>query len=162
MTRRKLILWLAIGIPVAVIVVVGSVAFIVLRTLESTPATMSAASTAFDEVRRMFPPRAPLVELVNLRTGDVRINRAPDAPRKRVDTLYFMMWDPEEQKIVRGHAPSWVTRLRLSITGVGNWSFSDLHVTMEDIERYAPGIMLDMKTPDGDQVLVWAPRSDAR
>jgi hypothetical protein len=91
MTRRKLILWLAIGIPVAVIVVVGSVAF-----------------------------------------------------------------------IVRGNAPSWVTRLRLSITGVGNWSFSDLHVTMEDIERYAPGIMLDVRTPDGDQVLVWAPRSGAR
>ncbi len=63
---------------------------------------------------------------------------------------------------MRGNAPTWVMRLRVSITGVGDWSFSDLHVTVEDIERYAPGIIFDMKTPDGEQVLVWAPSGDAR
>lgn len=162
MTRRKVILGLAIGIPVAVIIVVGSVAFIVLRTLESTPATAASATTAFDEIRRQFPQRPPLIELVNIRAGDVRINRAPQSPRKKVERLYFMMWDPEEEKVVRGNAPTWVTRLRVSITGVGDWSFSDLHVTVEDIERYAPGIIFDMKTPDGEQVLVWAPSGDAR
>ena len=158
MTRRRLLLWLAIGIPVAVIILVATVAFVVLRTLESTPSTAASAMTAFDEVRRQFPARPPLIEVVNLGTGDVRINRAPDSARKHAPTLHFMMWDPEDQEIVRGNAPTWVTRLRVSITGVGNWSFSDLHVTLEDIERYAPGVILDVKTPDGRQVLIWAPR----
>lgn len=161
MTRRKLILWLAIGVPLAAIVFAGSIAYIVLRTLESTPSTAEAATAAFDEVKRQFPSRPPLIEVANLRAGDVKINRAPGSPRKKVETLYFMVWDPEEQKITRGSAPSWITRVRVSITGVGNWSFSDYHVTLEDVERYAPGIIFDVKTPEGDQVLVWAPGSEA-
>ena len=40
--------------------------------------------------------------------------------------------------------------------GIGDWSFSDFHITVEDIERYAPGIILDFKTPDGELVLLWA------
>jgi hypothetical protein len=162
MTRRRLILWLAIGIPLAAIVFAGSLAYIVLRTLESTRSTAEAATTAFDEVRRQFPPRPALIELADLRSGAVRINRAPGSPRKKVETLYFMVWDPEKQEITRGSAPSWITRVRVSITGIGNWSFSDLHVTLEDVERYAPGIVFDMKTPDGNQVLVWAPSQPVR
>jgi hypothetical protein len=162
MTRRRLILWLAIGIPLVAIVFAASIAYIVLRTLDSTPSTAEAATTAFDEVRRQFPPRPPLIELADLRSGAVRINRAPNSPRKKVETIHFMVWDPEKQEITRGNAPAWITRVRVSITGIGNWSFSDLHVTMEDLERYAPGIVFDMKMPDGQQVLVWAPSHPAR
>jgi hypothetical protein len=162
MTRRRLILWLAIGIPLVVISLAGTIAFVVLRTLESTPATAEAAAAAFDEVRRLFPQRPPLIELADLRSGSVKINRAPASPRKDVGKLFFMVWDPDDRTLTRGSAPLWITRVRVSITGIGNWSFSDYHVTLEDIERYAPGIVFDMKTPDGNQVLVWAPSQPER
>jgi hypothetical protein len=162
MTRRRLILWLAIGIPLVAIVLAGSIAYVVLRTLDSTPSTAEAAATAFDEVRRQFPQRPPIIELADLRSGALRVNRAPSSPRKRVETIHFMLWDPEKQEITRGSAPSWITRVRVSLTGIGNWSFSDLHVTLEDVERYAPGIILDMKMPDGQHALAWVPAIDQR
>ena len=139
-----------------------SFAFIILRTLDSKEGTPASAAAAFDEVRRQFPQRAPLVELVNLNTGEVRVNRVPAAPLKNVDTLHFIMWDPADQEIVRGSAPVWLLHLRISLTGFGNWSFSDLHVTTEDVERYAPGVILDLKAPGGEQVLVWAPAGAPR
>jgi hypothetical protein len=162
MTRRKALLWLAIGIPVAIVAFAGSIAFVILRTLESSEGTPESAAAAFDAVRRQFPQRPPLVEFVNLKTGDVRINRVAGAPRKAVNTLHFMMWNPSDREIVRGSAPAWLLRMRLSLTGIGNWSFSDLHVTNEDIERYAPGVILDLKAPGGEHVLVWAPASEPR
>lgn len=155
MSKRRILLFIAIGVPVLFILFSASVAFIVLRTLESTPASETSAATAFDDVRRTFPDRPPLVQIVDLRRRDVRINRAPNAPRKKVDTLYFMLWDKDDEKIVRGSAPAWLANVRVSLTGIGGWSFSELHVTREDIERYAPGIIMDFVTPDGQRVLVW-------
>lgn len=136
-------------------VVTASVAFVIFRTISSTPAPATAAEQAFADVRKQYPDRAPLIEVVNALTGDVRINRTPNAPRKDVDTLYFMYWNTEDGKIVRGEAPTWVTSLRISITGVGNWSFSDFHITREDIERYSPGIIIDFKAPDGTRAIAW-------
>lgn len=157
MTRRgKILLGIAIGIPAAFAVFSAIVAFIVLRTLETTTAQPAAATAAFEEIRRSFPQRPPLIEVVNLRAGDVKINRQPGAPRKAIANLHYIVWDPEEQEMTRGTAPTWLAHMRVSITGIGNWSFSDLHVTVEDIERYAPGIVVDFKTPEGQQVLVWA------
>jgi hypothetical protein len=157
MTKRRLLLWIAIGVPVLFIIVSASVAFIVMRTLETTAATEASAAAAFEQVRKQYPPdRPPLIQVVDIRRRDVRVNRMPNAPRKPVPTLYFMVWDKDEGKIIRGSAPSWITKMRVSITGIGDWSFSDLHVTLEDIERYAPGIILDFTTPDGQRVLLWA------
>lgn len=157
MTRRgRLILVLAIGIPAAILIVSGVVVYLVLRTIDSKPAPPATAAAAFDEVRRSFPPRPPLVEVIDLRRAQVRVNRTPSAPRKPVGTLHFLIYDPADQGLTRGSVPAWVTRMRVSLTGIGNWSFSDLHVTTEDIERYAPGLVVDFTTPDGEQVLVWA------
>ena len=46
---------------------------------------------AFADVRKLYPDRAPLIEIVNPLTLDARINRTPNAPRKHVETLHFML-----------------------------------------------------------------------
>ena len=106
MTRRvRIILWFVGIFAVTAIVVTASVAFVVLRSVNSTLAPAAAAEQAFADIRKQHPDRPPLIDIVNPRTGDVRINRTPNAPRKNVATLYFMYWDPEDQKLVRGEAP---------------------------------------------------------
>ena len=156
MTRRgKILLTIAIVVPVAFLIFAATVAYVILSTIETTRSAPDAATATMEEVRRAYPARPPLIEVVNLRAADVRINRDPNRPRKPVDKLHFLIWDPDAQEVTRGSAPAWVARMRVSITGIGGWSFSDLHVTMEDIERYAPGIVVDFKTPEGEQVLVW-------
>lgn len=153
--RVRIFLWVVCVFAVTAIIVTASIAFIVFRSITSTIAPAAAAEQAFADIRKMYPDRAPLVDVVNARTGDVKINRTPNAPRKDVASLYFMYWDPEDQKLVRGEAPTWITSVRVSITGVGNWSFSDYHITREDIERYSPGIIIDFKSPDGSRALAW-------
>ena len=155
--RVRLILWIAGGLALLVIAISATTAFVIFRTVTSTSAPAAAAAQAFADIRKQFPDRPPLIEILDTRIGisNARVNRTPNAPRKNVDTIYFMYWDPEDQTIVRGEAPPWITSLRVSITGIGNWSFSDLHVTREDIERYSPGVIIDVKMPDGTQAMAW-------
>ena len=155
-TRRvRIFLWVAALAAVAAIAVSATTAFLIFRTLTSTPTPSAAATQAFADIRKLYPDRPPLIEIIDPRTGNARINRRPTAPRRDVSTIYFMYWDPEDEKLVRGEAPTWITSLRMSITGVGNWSFSDYHITREDIERYSPGLIIDFKMPDGTQAIAW-------
>ena len=153
--RVRIVVWLAISFAVVAIVATAGIAFVVLRTVNSTPATAASAAESFGEIRKLYPGRAPLIEIRNMQRGEFQINRAPAAPRKKVETIHFAFWDHEDQKLVRGEAPIWITQVRVSLTGVGNWSFSDFHVTREDIERYSPGILMDFAPPGGGHVLVW-------
>lgn len=153
--RVRIFLWIVGLAAVTAIVLSASVAFVIFRSISSTAAPAAVATQAFADLRKLYPDRAPLIEIVNPATLDARINRTPNAPRKNVETLHFMYWDPEDEKIVRGEAPLWITSLRVGITGMGNWSFSDFHVTREDIERFSPGIILDFKAPDGTHAMVW-------
>ena len=156
MTRRvRIFLWIAGLAAVTAIVLSASVAFIIFKSMSSTAAPAAQATQAFAVLRKLYPDRPPLIEIVNPATLDARINRTPNSPRKNVETVYFMYWDPEDEKIVRGEAPIWITSLRVGITGLGNWSFSDWHVTREDIERFSPGILVDFKAPDGTHAIVW-------
>jgi hypothetical protein len=152
--RLRIFIWIAVAVATVFIISTASVAFVVLRTLNSTTAPAAAAEQTFEDIRKLYPGRPPLIE-VKESSRDVRINRTPNAPRKNVETLHFMMWDPEDKKLVRGEAPLWVTNMRVSIFGVANWSFSDYHVTREDIERYSPGLIVDFKGPDGNYILAW-------
>ena len=153
--RLRIFIWICVALAVIGIISTATVAFVVLRSMSSTPAGEAAAAQSFDEIRKLYPNRRPLIDIKNIQARDFQINRTPNAPRKTVDTIHFMYWDAEDQEIVRGEVPTWVSSMRISITGVGNWSFSDFHITREDIERYSPGLLIDFKTPDGRQVVVW-------
>ena len=157
MASRRVRIFVIVAAVIAAVVIglTLTVAIAVFRSMVAEPAAPAAAAASFDSIRRMFPGREPLVAIGDLRKAQFRINRAPDAPRQQVDTLKFMTWDPEDQKLVRGEVPAWVAWLRVSPLGIGNLKFSDLHVTLEDIERYAPGVIVDFKTADGEQILVW-------
>lgn len=153
--RARAVLWVFGLLAAGALVFTASLGFAVYRTVVSTPTALPAATEAFDEVRRMFPKRQPLIQIAGVRPLSVQINRAAGSPRKKVETLNFLIWHRADQRLVRGHAPAWVARLRFGFIGIGDIGLDDLHVTMEDIERYAPGVLMDFKTADGDDVLVW-------
>ena len=155
-TRRVRIVFWTIGILVLITMMLSAtVAIVIFKSLSTTGAAPAAAEQAFTEIRNRYPDRAPLIEIPGRDPREARINRTPNASRKSVDTIHFMYWDPEDQQIVRGEAPTWITNLRVSLTGVGNFSFSDFHITREDIERYSPGVLVDYKSPEGARALAW-------
>jgi hypothetical protein len=156
-TRARVALWvLGIG-SVALLAVAGLAAVMVLRNAEIVPSAEHQAVIEFERVRSQFPQRPPLVELTTPRQGAIRVNRPPaSAERRHVDAFHILVWSPASNKLVRTSAPIWLMRLSLQNLlstlgrGGGPWN-----LTVADVERYGPGLVLDVNPPGGDRVLVW-------
>jgi hypothetical protein len=56
--------------------------------------------------------------------------------------------------------PFWLLRLKMRGTrfdfGGNNVDLAKLRITVEDLERYGPTLILDHKEPDGSRVLIWS------
>jgi hypothetical protein len=156
-TRTRVALWvLGVGCG-ALLVVVGLAVVIVLRNAEAVASAEREAVIEFDRVRAQFPPRPPLIEIVDPRQGAIRVNRPPaSAERRHVAAFHVLAWAAADQKLVRTSAPVWLMRLSLqnmaSTLGLGGGPWN---LTVADVERYGPGLILDFNQTGGGRVLVW-------
>ena len=101
-------------------------------------------------------PRPPLVEIVDARTADIRINRLADVSPARVDTVHIINWKRDPGEVIRTEVPLWLMRFStvniLSRLGIAPARF---RLTVNDIERYGPGIIVDYGSQGAFRVLVW-------
>jgi hypothetical protein len=156
-SRTRVVFWiLGVGFG-ALLIVAGLAAVIVLRNAETVPAAEREANIEFARIRAQFPPRPPLVEIVDPRQGAIRVNRPPaSAERRPVRVFNVLAWEAADQKLLRTRAPIWLMRLSLLKLGLtpglsgGPWN-----LTVADVERYGPGLVLDFDRPGGGRVLVW-------
>src|SRR5215510_10179720 len=95
-------------IVVALAVLGGIGAYFVLRHMEKGPGGEADAAQAIEAVKARFGTRAPLVEIVDPRRGDIRINRPADASAAPVDTVHIINWKPGE--LSRTDVPLWLMR----------------------------------------------------
>jgi hypothetical protein len=152
-------LWVvAIGAALA-LVVGGGAAIVVWRQTTVTTSQAAEAEQAFERARAQFPARLPLIQIVD--PGpimmDVRIHRAPEsAPRQALQDFHVLAWDSRSARLVRSRAPVWWMHFSaenlLAQLGV---PMGGLALTVADVERYGPGIVLDFTPPGGGRVLVW-------
>jgi hypothetical protein len=146
---------------VAVVMAVGLLlagvgAYYILGHLERRSASESDGLQAIDAVCTRFGARPPLVEIVDIRRADVRINRSRDANGRPVATMHVLNWNRETRKLVRTEFPLWLMRFSsvnlVSQLGIGPARF---RLTVSDIERYGPGIVIDYDVPGSFRVLAW-------
>jgi hypothetical protein len=121
-------------------------------------AAASSADAHFEEVRKRFADKAPLVEI---RRSGTRRNVPPeDAPRMRLATLHVLAWDPDDEKIARVQLPFWLLRLKETPIQFGSYAsgLDEIGVTLTaaEIERYGPGIVVDVEMSRGERALIWA------
>lgn len=129
-----------------------------IHTREASPAT---AEREFEEVRGRFTGHRPLIEL----DSDGRLLRTnPDRPEaqaaQRVDTLHVLAFDPGEGRIVRVNIPFWLLRFKsggatIDLNG-SRMDLEDLKLTVEDLERLGPTLIIDHTMTSGEHVLVWS------
>ncbi len=156
-TRTRVALWI-LGIGGGTLLVVTALAaVIVLRNTEAVASAEPEAIIEFQRVRAQFPPRPPLVEIVDPRRGAIRVNRpSASVERRHVGAFHVLVWVAADQRLVRTTAPVWLMRLSLqdmaSTLGLGGGPWN---LTVADVERYGPGLVLDFSPPGGDRVLVW-------
>lgn len=123
-----------------------------------TSATSATVSDDFERVRQRFKQEKPLIELDD-RGHFVRSNTKRPAGTVRPDSLNVLAFDPDQGRAVRMEIPFWLLRLKLRGTRVGiggdTVDLEDLKLSVEDLERYGPTLIVDHKGRSGERVLVW-------
>jgi hypothetical protein len=163
MAKVKTWVWVVAGIVALGILCIVAMAaaglWFVRSHVDVHPSTVAAASTDFEAVRSRFVSQKPLIELDD--RGDfIRANTDRPAGTVRPQTLNVMVFDPNGDKVVRMELPFWLLRLK---SGGGHFSMGSddvdlakLRLTVEDLERFGPTLILDHKDQKGAQVLVWS------
>ena len=148
---------IGVGVPATVCMLAlgGIASYYVLGNLERLSAPEATALSEIERIRTRFGSRPPLVEIVDVRRGDFRINRLAGTGAK-VSTFHVLNWNAEDGELVQTEAPLWLMRFSsvnlLSRLGLAP---SSLRLTVEDVERYGPGIVVDYAQPGSARVFVW-------
>jgi hypothetical protein len=134
----------------------GTGAYFFFRHLETRSATETDVRKDFDAVRARFAARPPMIEIVNLRSGDIKVQRTSHPQGLRAQTLHVLTWTGAEEEMIRTDVPLWLMRFSslnvLSRLGVAPARY---RLTAEDVARFGPGIIADYKDPGNQHVLIW-------
>jgi hypothetical protein len=163
--KVKTWVWVVVAIAVVgiltIVAIAGVATYFVARHIETTEATPADAAAEFDRVKSEFDGQRPLIEL-DSRGHFVKAHTDRPVPQdaRRPEELRLLAFDPRDRRIVRFTIPFWLLRLKAGKATIdlnGNrMDLEDLRLSVEDLERYGPTLIVDHKSPDGERVLVWS------
>jgi hypothetical protein len=158
--------WVVAGVVIVGILGIVAIAaagfYYVSRHVDTKEVSPATASREFDEVRARFPSQKPLIEL-DERGELLRTNPDRPAPKatKPLEKINVLAFDPDEGRIVRVSIPFWLLRLKMGGRTTidlnhGKVDLEDLKMSVEDLERYGPTLIIDHSSKRGERVLVWS------
>jgi hypothetical protein len=162
--KVKTWVWVLVGIAViGVLFVIASAAvgfYFFSQHIDTRTVTASTATAEFDKVRARFTGTKPLIELDE--RGDLlrtNTDRAVPGRPTELDALHIMAFDPDDGGFVQLRIPFWLLRMqpdnaRIDLGGQ-RVDLEDLKLTVQDLERFGPALVLDQRNRGGDRVLVW-------
>jgi hypothetical protein len=143
-------------IAVALAALGGTGAYFVLRHMEKRPGSEAGAAQAIDMIKARFASRPPLVEINDLQRTDIRINRPTEASPARVDTVHVINWRRDTGEMTRTELPLWLMRFStFNIASQLGIAPAKFRLTVSDIERYGPGIVVDYGSGGAFRFFVW-------
>jgi hypothetical protein len=162
-TKRWVTVVLGVFLALGVLgmVAVGSIVYFVTSNIQSEPIAQSDLNERFARERQRFSGRQPLLELRD--HGSVVVHRPqPTEPAAHPPrSVRVMVYDPDDERITNITIPfdviRWMPSGRFSISSAGpgiDWERSNL--TIGDLERFGPGLILDHEDPRDIRALVWA------
>lgn len=163
--KLKTWIWVIVGVIafgiLCVIAIAGAGFYYVTQNINARTVSSATAADEFDKVRKQFTGQKPLIEL-DERGDFLRSNtdRPVSANAKSPETLYVLAFDPDDGGLVRVSVPFWLLRMKSHGAkidlGGSRMDLEDLKLSVEDLERYGPCLILDQKNEGGDRVLVWS------
>jgi hypothetical protein len=144
------------------VVLVGVVGYVIYQqfAIQAKTATEGSADEEFAKIVATFEGQKPYLVI---KDGEPVVTEAPAAsPGKPVEALHIIIWDPDEQKVVKLNMPFWLLRMtkgqpiRISSHDDSGGKAMKLRITADDLEKRGPGLILDHKEATGERVLVWA------
>jgi len=160
--------WISVVIASVIIVgllavaAIGGTVFFIYRHVNTQFTASDNAEQQFAEARARFTGQQPLIEI---RKGDEPLLHREviqaSRPAAKLDTLRVMAYDMHARKLVRVSIPFWLLRMApsrhvsfLNDSGI-DFDSDRVRLTLEDLERRGPGLILDQADRRGSQVLVW-------
>jgi hypothetical protein len=160
--------WALIIISVgAFVVIVGGGAIAIVGYLvaqqfsfqQEPGATVESSARQMAETRARFKGQSPFIEIGADGAAPVVHRELQGPTRHSLSAMVVVGWDGRSrQGVFRLKAPFWVVsmgsrrHLRVSRPDGGT---IDLQVTIEDLERRGPGLILDRTDERGRQIIVW-------
>jgi hypothetical protein len=143
-------------IAVAVVALAATGAYFVMRHMEKRAGSEAEAVQTIDAVKARFGSRPALVEIIDPQTADIRINRPVEASSSRVDTIHVVNWKSDTGELSSTDIPLWLMRFStLNIASQLGIAPEKFRLTVSDVERYGPGIVVDYGSQGASRVLVW-------
>jgi len=148
-----------IVVAVLAIAVVGGTAMFFYRHIDAKFTAQDAADQTFAQTRARFTGQQPLIELS--RDDDPIVHHPTSATRHEVQALHALVYDEASGKLTHVDVPGWLLRLmsgggRLRIANMDAFGDDErARLTLEDLERHGPGLIMDVKRRRGSQLLVW-------
>ena len=160
MTKRNAtILFAVVGILGFVVVVcVAAAAWFFVAVFERGTADERTVISELADIRQRFGG-APAVFALDEDAEDVKVVREPPrGPAAELNTLHAIVWNPDESAVVRMDLPFWLLRLKkgpIDVTTRTVAATNRLHLTVADVERYGPAVLVDFEDRDGERLFVW-------
>ena len=155
--------WISILIASIIIIgmvalaVVGGTAFFIYHHISAQVTPPEDARQQFVRMRARFAGQEPLIEM---RADEPVLHRMATAPRHELRALHALAYDPRAHKLVHIDVPIWLLRLMPSASGIHISELDDVddqraRLTLEDLERHGPGLVMDIQRRRDGDVLVW-------
>jgi hypothetical protein len=143
-------------VVVALVALGGTAAYFVLRHMEKRAGSEAEVVQEIDGLKARFGSRAPLIEIADPQTADIRINRPVEPSSRRVDTIHVVSWKPHPGELSRTEFPLWLMRFStVNIASQLGIAPAKFRLTVSDVERYGPGIVVDYGAEGSSRVLIW-------
>jgi len=157
--------WISIVIASVIVIgllaigIVGGTAFFIYSHVNAKFIPQESAEQEFATARARFVNQQPLIELT---ADEPVLHRNTSGPRREIQSLHALVYDGRARKLTHLDVPGWLLkvmsaggRIRIANLDVLDDDTSG-RVTLEDLERHGPGLVLDVKRARGSQqVLLW-------
>ena len=140
------------------IAVIGGTVFFFYRHIDARFTAQENADATFAQTRTRFAGQQPLIELSR---DDEPVVHHPGGVRREVHALHALVYDTNSGKLTHVDVPGWLLRLmsaggRLRIANMDAFGDDETaKLTLDDLERHGPGLIMDVTRHGGSQLLVW-------
>ena len=160
--------WVSVLIAAVIIIgilavsAVGGTFYFISRHVHTQFTPNDGADRQFAEARARFSGQQPLIEIRKDQEPVLHRETIPKTiPATKLDTLRVLAYDTRANKLVNVSIPMWLLRMapsnKFSFMKDNGIDFDSdrVNITLEDLERRGPGLLLDQADRRGSQVLVW-------
>ena len=123
-------------------------------------ATSASSDAAFEAVRAEFAGRPALIDMHDGRPHLDERRTSQPVSTTRLTTFHVLVWAPTDKKLVRVELPFWLLRIKSAPIEFSSYASgldgAGITMTAEELERYGPGIIIDMQPAGKERILLWA------